>query len=223
MKAGFNKHRYRNFFIGISISSALMLCAFNYKVAYNVGEIVEVKPTIPEGVKVMYVHFPPPPEPKKKQQTRSQKTKPFTVDAKLKIVKNNITLPKSVAPPKPITISPPTIPVTGEVTPTKIHDWVDEPPVFPGGPEALNTFLRHNIEYPGDCMRDEQEGIVRVLFVVNENGEITDLKILKNDLFESAGIESQRVISMMPRWKPGIKDGKKVKTYFIQPIRFTLF
>jgi len=69
----------------------------------------------------------------------------------------------------------------------------------------------------------EKQGEVKVLFVVDENGSITGIKILSNELLPSAGRESERVISMMPQWKPGVKNGRNVKTYFVQPIRFKLY
>lgn len=224
MKAGFNKHRYRNFFIGICISCGLTLFAFNYKTQYNVGEIVEVMPQEDGNeVKVISVQFPKP-EPIRKEQPKTRKVEPFSIDAKLKIVSNQIITPDPISPPAPVAIPVPTPPVGNTAPPVAtVHTWVDQKPEFPGGPDALNAFLRDHIMYPPDCEELEKQGIVRVMFIVDENGEITDIQIIGNELLPSAARESQRVIGMMPRWKPGVKDGKNVKTYFVQPIRFRLF
>lgn len=223
MKAGFNKHRYRNFFIGITISCALTLCAFNYKTDYNIGEIVEVTPNDNiYGVQVISVNFPPPK--KEKRKKRVAKTEPFTIDAKLKIVKHHIIKPMTIAPAAPIAISVTTPSVNGTtIAKTDVKDWVEQKPEFPGGPDALNAFLRKNLEYPMDCEALERDGIVKVMFIVDEEGRITDIKVIGNELLPSAGRESSRVIGMMPNWTPGKIGGKAVKTYFIQPIRFRLF
>ncbi len=223
MKAGFNKHRYRNFFIGISISCGLMLAAFSYKTDYNIGEIVEVTP-IDDGtqITVISVQFQKP-EPIQKEQPKTRKIEPFTIDAKIKIVSNEILTPSPITPPAPVAIPVQTPVMSGPPIDDLIHEWVDEKPEFPGGVAALNAFLRKHISYPEDCEMLEKQGEVKVLFVVDENGSITGIKILSNELLPSAGRESERVISMMPQWKPGVKNGRNVKTYFVQPIRFKLY
>lgn len=223
MKAGFNKHRYRNFFIGISISCGLTLFAFNYKTDYNIGEIVEVMPESDYNeIKVISVQFPKP-EPEQEVKPKTRKVEPFKIEAKIKIVSNKILTPAPIAPPAPIAISIPT-PVINTTPPLDIvHDWVDVKPEFPGGTAALNAFLRDNIIYPEDCEEIDQQGMVKVLFIVDEFGNITGIKVIGNELLPSAARESLRVIGMMPRWTPGVKDGKNVTTYFIQPIRFRLF
>ncbi len=223
MKAGFNKHRYRNFFIGIAISCGLTLFAFTYKTDYVVGDIVEITPDEDVyGVQVVSVKFP---KPKLiKQKPRPKKTQPFTVNAKLKLVKHDIITPTTVEPAIPAAI-PVTTPPVAPITPTtsKVVMGVDVKPAFPGGMEALNRYLRDNLRYPDDCEEFEKQGTVKVMFIVDENGKITDIKIIGNELFPSAGEESKRVIKGMPTWTPGMKGGKPVKTYFIQPIRFRLF
>ncbi len=223
MKATFNKHRYRNFFIGFAISCGLTLFAFNYKTDYNIGEIVEVMPDNDTyGVQVVSVKFP-----KKqiiKEKPRPKKTQPFTVNAKLKLVKHDIVVPTALKPAQPAAI-PVSTPPVGPVTQTtsKVIMGVDVKPSFPGGMEALNRYLRNNLRYPGDCEEFEKQGTVKVMFIVDEKGRITDIKIIGNELLPSAGEESKRVIKGMPIWTPGMKDGRPVKTYFIQPIRFRLF
>ncbi|MFT7591714.1 MAG: protein TonB [bacterium] len=222
MKAGFNKNRYRNFFIGITISCALTLFAFNYKTEYNIGDIVEITPDENiYGVQVISVSFPPPEIPKEKK--RRVKPEPFTIDAKIKIVQHEILKPTPIAVAVPIAVPVSTPTLAPSAPTTDVKDWVEVKPSFPGGPDALNRFLRKNLKYPDDCEELEREGTVRVMFIVDEEGRITEIKVLDNELLPSAGNESHRVIGMMPQWTPGMIGGKAVKTYFIQPIRFRLY
>lgn len=112
-------------------------------------------------------------------------------------------------------------------TSTDIYDLfdLDQTPQFPGGHEALMKFLSDNIKYPETALRDSAQGTVVALFVIDENGQVSD--VVKPEAANPAGRqdfidEAIRVMNMMPDWTPGLKDGKPVKVQFTLPINFKL-
>lgn len=102
-----------------------------------------------------------------------------------------------------------------------IYTEPDEAPMFPGGMEGLKTFISKNVRYPDYCRKNEIEGRVIVQFVINKDGSISDAEVVKSvDKFLDK--EALRVISSMPTWKPGMKDGRDVRTRSTMPIIFRL-
>lgn len=94
-------------------------------------------------------------------------------------------------------------------------------PEFPGGYENMMKFLAKNIKYPKKAKRKGVEGRVIVQFVVNKEGKIEDIKIIK-DIGEGCGEEAARVVRKMPDWTPEYQKGKPVKVRFNLPVKFEL-
>jgi TonB family protein len=94
-------------------------------------------------------------------------------------------------------------------------------PSFPDGVEALNHFLSHNIRYPKIARENGVQGQVLVEFVVEEDGSLTNFSIVSSPS-DDLSKESLRVLALLPKWKPGTKDGKPVRVKFTYPINFTL-
>lgn len=94
-------------------------------------------------------------------------------------------------------------------------------PAFPGGNEGLQKYLMKKLEYPDLARKNSVEGKVIVSFIVNEKGKIEDIKI-KQSLRGDCDAEAIRVVKKMPKWKPGMMDGKPVKVIFNLPIAFKL-
>ena len=92
---------------------------------------------------------------------------------------------------------------------------------FPGGQDAMLTYLRKNVQYPEDAKIAKKQGTVYISFVVNQDGRINDVKVLRG-LYPSLDKEAIRVISTMPNWKPGTQNGRPVRTQLNLPIRFLL-
>ena len=92
---------------------------------------------------------------------------------------------------------------------------------FPGGTEKMYTFLVENIKYPESAINDSIEGRVFVNFVITENGEVTEAKVIRG-VNEALDAEALRVINLMPHWTPAEKDGKTVAVQFNLPISFKL-
>lgn len=107
------------------------------------------------------------------------------------------------------------------VVKNKVYDSVDQAPEFPGGIDSLLTFLSANIKYPDAAKAKKVEGRVVLTFVVNKEGSITDVKIIRN-LRMGCGEEAKRVILAMPKWEPGKKDGENVSVSYTLPITFAL-
>ncbi len=102
--------------------------------------------------------------------------------------------------------------------------FVEVMPEFPGGQEKLMEFLGQQIIYPTAAVADSIVGKMEVSFVVNEDGALTDINILRNlnkyqDLFEE---EIRRVFALMPSWQPGTVKGKPVKIRYSIPVVFSL-
>jgi len=98
---------------------------------------------------------------------------------------------------------------------------VEKMPAFPGGDEARMRFLQENIIYPAEARTKGYQGTVYVTFVVDPDGQITDVRVLKG-VHESIDAEAVRVVSMMPNWEPGIVKDEPVRVQFTMPISFTL-
>lgn len=100
---------------------------------------------------------------------------------------------------------------------------VDSMPSFPGGDMALYKFLQRNIYYPNKERENWIQGKVYVEFTVDTNGRIMNIKE-KKGVPEGKGLseEAIRVVKIMPKWKPGSQNGKKVSVQIIFPVIFKL-
>ncbi|MGA1978004.1 MAG: energy transducer TonB [Bacteroidales bacterium] len=99
--------------------------------------------------------------------------------------------------------------------------WVPEPPEFPGGTGALQKFIADNIIYPSEAIDINLQGKVIVKFAVLSDGSVSRIEVYRsiNPLLDQ---EAVRVISIMPKWKPGKQNGVPVSVWFIVPVNFQL-
>jgi protein TonB len=107
-------------------------------------------------------------------------------------------------------------------TQTPIYKVVEQNAEYPGGIGAMSAFLRDNLKYPSEAKEKHAEGRVFMSFVIETNGKLTDIKILKDKVGYGAGEEAKRVVSAMPDWKPALQDGKAVRCQYTLPITFKL-
>lgn len=98
---------------------------------------------------------------------------------------------------------------------------VENMPEFPGGEAAMYKFIGKNIEYPRMAKESGISGRVFVTFVVERDGSVTDVQILRG-IGGGCDEEAIRVIKMMPKWTPGKQRGKPVRVQYRMPIKFTL-
>ncbi|WP_308234274.1 TonB family protein [uncultured Prevotella sp.] len=104
---------------------------------------------------------------------------------------------------------------------TKIFTVVEQMPMYPGGDGALMGYLRDNIKYPTVAAENGVQGRVVVGFVVERDGSITDVKILRG-VDPSLDREAMRVVKSMPRWNPGKQNGSAVRVKYQVPVSFRL-
>lgn len=98
---------------------------------------------------------------------------------------------------------------------------VEELPEYPGGMVEFMKWLTKNLKYPPTAQSQKIHGTVAVQFVVNKNGTISDVKVVK-PADPSLDREALRVVGMMPRWSPGKMNGEICRTLFVIPIVFKL-
>ena len=108
-----------------------------------------------------------------------------------------------------------------KVEETKVFDVVEEMPQFPGGQAALLEYLAKNIKYPVVAEENGIQGKVIVTFVVERDGSITDVKVVKS-VDPSLDKEASRVVKSMPRWQPGKQNGSAVRVKYTVPVQFRL-
>ena len=104
---------------------------------------------------------------------------------------------------------------------TKVFDVVEVMPSFPGGQAALFEWLSKNIKYPVVAEENGVQGRVIVTFVVERNGSITDVQVVKS-VDPSLDKEAVRVVKAMPHWIPGKQNGSAVRVKFTVPVTFRL-
>ena len=120
-----------------------------------------------------------------------------------------------------VEIQAPIAPPEEEEEEQVIHIRVEKMPEFPGGQDALNRFLVRNIKYPLLAQENGIQGRVVCQFVVNSDGSIVDISVVRG-VEESLDKEAIRVIKSMPKWTPGRQGGKSVRVKYTLPIRFKL-
>ncbi len=102
-----------------------------------------------------------------------------------------------------------------------IYQVVDQMPEFPGGVEAMMKYVGENVKYPEEAKDKEIQGRVFISFVVEKDGSVNEVKV-ERGIGGGCDEEAVRVISAMPKWKPGKKDGKLVRVSYMMPIVFKL-
>ena len=110
-----------------------------------------------------------------------------------------------------------------DMTPDKngVYQIVEEMPEFPGGVEALMDYVAKNVVYPQEAMDKEISGRVFVSFVIEKDGSVNEVKVMKG-IGGGCDDEAVRVIKAMPKWKPGKQEGKPVRVSYMMPITFKL-
>ncbi len=103
-----------------------------------------------------------------------------------------------------------------------IHNVVDDMPEFPGGQSAMFQYFANNVIYPVTAKANDIQGRVICQFVVNRDGSIVDVVVVRSSGNRSLDEEAIRVIKAMPRWSPGRHRGKAVRVQYTVPINFSL-
>ena len=117
--------------------------------------------------------------------------------------------------------APPPPPAPKPEVSNKVFDVVEEMPHFPGGPAALQAFLSSNTKYPVVAQENGVQGRVIVSFVVERDGSITDVRVVRS-VDPSLDREASRVVRSIPRWSPGKQNGSTVRVKYTVPVVFRL-
>lgn len=110
---------------------------------------------------------------------------------------------------------------SAEIVEVYEYDMVDEPPLFPGGNNALVHYINSSRRYPADAYKNKIHGRVLCSFIVQPDGTVTHINVLRG-VEASLDREAVRVLDSMPNWQAGRIDGVKVPVYCIMPVNFRL-
>lgn len=103
----------------------------------------------------------------------------------------------------------------------RVFDVVEEQPRYPGGTNALMTYLRDNIKYPAEAAKAGIQGKVIVQFVIGKDGTVRDVKPIRN-ISPELDAEAVRVVAAMPKWVPGYQRGEAVNVRYTLPVNFRM-
>lgn len=144
------------------------------------------------------------------------------IDAMARIMNRQATVPAPVQQtevvPAPET-TPAEVAVPLPPQDDKVYEVVDVMPEFPGGETELLKYMARNVKYPAESVKNKEEGRVSLSFIINKDGSISDIKVLKN-LTPALDAEAVRVVKNMPKWTPGKVKGKVVRVAYTTPITF---
>ena len=102
-----------------------------------------------------------------------------------------------------------------------VYDCVEQMPFFPGGTQKLKEFIEENLRYPKELEETCVQGRVIVRFVVERNGKLSNVKVVKS-VHPVLDKEALRIVKLMPRWIPGRQNGITVRVKCYIPIIFRL-
>ena len=103
----------------------------------------------------------------------------------------------------------------------KVLEKAEVMPEYPGGDQAMMDFVAKNVQYPQEARDKEISGRVLVSFIVEKDGSIADVKVVKG-IGGGCDEEAVRVVKAMPKWKPGKDKGKPVQVSYMMPFTFKL-
>jgi len=203
--------------IGMILALAAIFLAFEYK-SYDARTInmeQRVVEDIPEEVVPITEQAAKPPPPPPPQQTTVLSI--VQDDVEVEDVEINVEIDQTVA----IEAYVPPVREEEEVIEQEIFTVVESMPEFPGGQAKMLEFIATNIKYPPMARESGIQGRVFVNFVVEPDGSVSGVTILRG-IGGGCDEEAIRVIQSMPKWTPGRQRGKAVRVSFNLPVRFTL-
>jgi periplasmic protein TonB len=209
------------FNIGLIFSLVLVLAAFEWKFYEDLQkvELGQLADEFTEMEEIPITEMPPPPPPVLQQPEIVEV--PDEEEIKQDIEMNlDVDVKQEVQVSAPVKIdAPPPPPVEEEKD--EVFMIVEDQPTFEGGMEAFYKFVGKNIEYPKQARRMGVEGKVFVQFVVDKDGGLNDIKVIKG-IGAGCDEEAIRVLKESPKWKPGKQRGRPVKVRMSLPISFKL-
>jgi protein TonB len=205
--------------LGLAVAVGITLAAFEYKSddGGDLKDLGQVSDNFEEILDIPITEQPPPPPPPPIEQPVIKEI-PDEVKIEDKIEVNFDVDVKETTVIKEVVIAD--VPVVVEKV-DEIFDVVETQPSPPGGMSAWNKYLSDNLKYPTQARRMGVEGSVIVVFVVNTDGSIQDVEVLRG-IGGGCDEEAVRVVKGAPKWEPGKQRGRPVRTRMRLPIRFKL-
>ncbi|MCR5646501.1 MAG: energy transducer TonB [Bacteroidales bacterium] len=216
-KANLENKKLTFILIGLIISLAVAWAVFEIK-SYDKREIADIGRTVEvveeEMVEITKQEQKPQPVEVPKQTTQIQVVEDDVevddVEINAEVDQNEI-IEEYVAPEVE----------EEEIVEAEIFTVVEEMPEFPGGMAKLAEYLGKNIKYPQLARESGIQGRVFINFVVENDGSVTNVKVMRS-LGGGCDEEAIRVVKSMPKWKPGKQRGKPVRVSYNLPVNFKL-
>lgn len=210
------------FSLGLMITMGLVLFAFEYKTYgdnVQLRDLGTITDEFEELLDIPITEQPPPPPPSIEQPEIMEVPDEVEIEQKFDVnfdvdIKEE-TVVKTVISEVMIEDAP----VAEKAD--QIFDVVENPPSPPGGMEGWGKYLRANLKYPTQARRMGIEGTVFVVFVVNTDGSIQDVEVIRG-IGGGCDEEAARVVREAPAWEPGRQRGRPVRVKMRLPIRFKL-
>lgn len=217
-KHNLEKTRLPNMMVGFSIVAAITLATFSYGTCLDADFDLKARTYTSEltyeeveNIKNQPIDIP------KTQETQPQQT--IDLNQEIKIVDNkNENQKETVIETINVVEDEPVIIEIVE----PVVDFPDIEADFPGGEEMMRKWMQENIVYPDLSIENGEQGKVYLNFVVEKDGTITNVVVVKGATRELDN-EAKRLVRNMPKWEPGETNGKKVRTSFTLPINFELY
>ncbi len=225
-RANLDLHRPTGFLLGLVIALALLFAAFEYNSRPNsideddsmLDDLTEDLAMAPDYKDMVSAA----PAPASKAVTQNVKEADNVEDAgKLASVTSKLLVGEGEGVAGDANVVEALPQVTQASEDTVVLRTVEKLPEFPGGIVSFMKWLTRNLNYPPQAQQQKIQGKVIVSFIVNKDGSIASPTVVKS-VDPLLDREALRVIRIMPRWKPGIEDGKPCRTMFAVPVNFVL-
>lgn len=224
-RANLEKNKGLYFLMGVVVGLAIIFVAFEWgnrdikieeiEQTYVIEEVEDIQITPPEET-------PPPPPPAPVEEVVVEVLQ--IVEDDVEVADVTIASVDDAADKVARDFTPPAPSQVGrkeEVADDHIFEFLEEMPEFPGGQQALFKWLGENINYPPIAAENNIQGRVMVSFVVERDGSVSDVKVVRG-VDPNLDREAVRVVKQMPKWKPGMQTGKPVRYRYNLPVSFRL-
>jgi protein TonB len=206
--------------LGLAVAVGLTLLAFEYKSYDDSGlkDLGAASDSFEDIIDVPITQQPPPPPPPPPMEQPVIQEIPDEVKIEEKIDVNFDVDVKETTVIKEVVI---TEAVVVEEKADAIFDVVETQPNPPGGMSGWNKYLSDNLKYPTQARRMGVEGSVILVFVINTDGSIQDVEVLRG-IGGGCDEEAVKIVKNAPKWEPGKQRGRAVRTRMRLPIKFKL-
>lgn len=220
-KADLEKRKGIYIELGLIIALAAALVAFNVK-SYDQEEIEVTERTVIDEVEEIVLQTqqeetPPPPEPEAPEVITEVHVIDNNQESDNEIGIINMDLTDDIEMGEAVAAAPEE---EEEIKEDIVYVVVEQVAEFPGGEEALYKYLKDNIVYPNIARQTGIEGKVYIRFVVEKDGSISNVKVMR-DIGGGCGEEAMRVVKSMPKWKPAKQQTRTVRSEFNLPVNFS--